>query len=359
MKTVCSYIAAGLALTTACPVTFANVNVELPTENLVTFPDNLVPCVGLPDADGNFSTENLVTMEKTLHGYEVSNVTVGENGFRFYAADTGNSDDSADWTMKWYSLADFGVNPPLEYYLNPLYVLNEYTTNPHITPTPGDYNIYYFDQLDNGQHYNLFALEPADGHGTPEYPAKLFLLDYVNTAIELDEYPGTTGIYASTVTLPEYGFKISYQSQGYYVPGFIFGPVDSSEADLTMNVRCPIDFGVNTAVPFTYEDVQAVSEDTGTETPSQSVARRAGGDGPMRAARAGDQVFVMVDLSGPNNYIMLTDGLPTGFQDLHTDEGQGGEPVYYNLQGSLLDNPAKGTTVVAVYPDGHAGKEVK
>lgn len=345
MKTHLLSTSAILALSAILlPQAHADVNVYLPTDDLVTFPEGKEPSVVLPDAARAFdatSTANVITMVKNVHGYLAENVTIGEDGFCFYAADSDETEDPSEWTMTYYSLAPFGVNPPLDHYLNPLYKQHPDLENPAIKPQPGTYNIYYFDQLDNGQNYHMFALEPADGEGEVGFPPELYLLDFINDATALTEWPGLTGVYTATVVLPDYGFKISYQSQGYYIPGFLFGPVYTDDAEIVENKEIPIAFGTNTGSVFSY-----------------SGARVANKPGQERLVAAGSQVGVIVNLAGDTNFLQVVGTLPTSVEELIEIVSKPEPESYWSLEGTRLSDPEPGRITIARYADGHTAKIV-
>lgn len=305
---------------------YAAIDPTLPSDSLVTFSESLTPSVALPDADGTYSTDRLTRMTLSEHGYVADSVQITGGAFRFYAPDTSVSDDPADWQMKWYSLAGYAVNPPLEYYLNPLYLASGYGTLNAIPLADGLYKIYYFDQKDNGQHYNLFTFESVGDEQEATFPPSMFLINAGNEAIEIMESEDTPGVYEADVTLPEPDFKISFQKQGYWIPGFIFGPSDITDSALTNGEKAAVEFGVNTWIPFTYSE-------TATETP----------------LAAGEEAHVLLDFSGPTNYITISKAGTTEIEDASTESKR--PAAMFNLQGRHIDGGYKGLRVT-LFNDG-------
>lgn len=317
------------------PCLSASVNPTLPTEDLTVFPDSLVPRIGLRLADGSFSTDSVVNMTNTEHGYE-ADVSVRNGGFRFYAPNTSMSDNESDWVMTWYTLADFAVNPPLEYYLNPLYLSHADEAYSYVPIPDGDYHVYYFDQLDNGQHYNLFTYTPADGGGEVGFPPAVYLINMMNDGIEIAE-SDEPGIYKATIDLPAPDFKVSFQKQGYWIPGFIFGPVDASVNSLYSYEKIPIAFGTNTMTALIY-DADPVPT--------------------SYALEEGMKARVTVDLSGPDNFIRITNNTLTGVDVSENDVQPVTAVRTYNLQGFEVEGRSWRGPAVRVYSDGSVSKTI-
>lgn len=316
-----------LAAAAVASAAWAGITPSLPTDSLTTFSAAQTPSVALPDAEGNYSVDNLIKMVHTEHGYEAQGVTVTGGGIRIYAPDTSVSTDEADWSMTWFGLADFAVNPPLDHYLNPLYAVTSYSTYKDIPLPDGDYNIYYFDQLDNGQHYNLFTYEAVGETGQIGYPPYMYLINMANEGIEIPQSDAHDGVYEADVTLPAPDFKISFQRQGYWIPGFIFGPVNTASSALESNVKAPIEFGVNTWTPFTYSTAATVDDQLGE----------------------GEEAHVIIYFAGTTNYINVTRQGVTGVTDIATDDKTVTER--YNLQGIPVSDDYSGLTIVR-YSDG-------
>lgn len=322
-----------IAAATAAGGAYANVNVTLPSDSLVTFTAEQAPRIAIAQADGSFSTDNLIPMSLTEHGYMAENVKVENGGFRFYAADTSTSEDPADWQMKWFTLAPFAVTPVLEHYLNPLYAYGSGMPE-DVEVTDGSYTIYYFDQIDNGQHYNLFTLYPSSDTDEVGYPPQVYLMNMSNETITLPESDETPGLYTAKVALPAPDFKISYQDQGYWIPGFIFGPVDTSNTELYALSKAPIAYGTNTWTPFTYSPDPPYKVLTLTE---------------------GQEADVTVDLSGDENYITIDPHVILGVEAATDEYASTREVGRYTLSGTPLPPGASGLCVI-LYADGHAIK---
>lgn len=311
---------------TVAMMSFATVNPALPTDSLTVFPDSIVPAIGLPDADGNYSLDRLINMKSTEHGYEADSVVITDGAFRFYAPNTSASEDTALWKRDWFTLSVGAVNPPLEYYLNPLYTI--ITGGPQAIEIPnGTYHFWYFDQTDNGQHYNLFTYAPVgdSGENTP-YPPSLYIIDMANQWVEVPQSADTPGLYEGDILLPEDNFKVSFQRDGYWIPGFIFGPAVTGNTALAIGSNVPIEFGTNTWTPFTYA--------TDAETDS--------------IIKGGETVYFTIDLSGVTNYMTIKREKTS-----IVSNGIGSErrvTARFNMQGIPVTE-GKGMTIVK-YSDG-------
>ncbi|MBO4955480.1 MAG: hypothetical protein J6C77_03660 [Muribaculaceae bacterium] len=292
----------------------------------VSLQSNLTPRLVLRQADGRFPSTtslddtNSIPLILTDNGYVAEGVEITTGGFMFYGA--GYDALTQSWSMHYLTLPDWAEQPLLMRYLNPLDKINSYneTQTRYMSIESGTYNIHYFTrqlQTDGSspmQYYEMFSIVDSSDPGRRVQPRALYLVNSNGDAVTI-EAGDTDGEYNSLVTLPEAPFKVTYQSDGYHMPAFIFGPKDVADVIVTSGREYGLIYGYNTATPFTLTDAAPAS-------------------GNERLA-AGTQADVKIVLDGNNTAITITRHTPAAIESVADDEASL-PATYYTISGLRL-----------------------
>ena len=315
--------------------------------NVFITDDALAPRLVLRGADGSFpaiedlDADNTIKMTYTPDGYIAKNVDVSTGGFLFYALQPDDNLPQSQWERVYFKLADWAVTPVLMRYLNPLYRVPS-TYNPsewYIAVDNGTYDIRYFTRKQQetvaDQFYELFSIVDASDPDPSDQPPEMFLVNMYNEATPVAETK--PGIYEAKVILPDEDFKICYESSGYYIPAFAFGPADISQTALEGGKLYNLVYGWNTYHAFTYA----------TEVKN-----------PKNLLHTGDEALVTIKFNdgAPTLNINGIDGGPvTGIENVAaTTTADTAE--YYPAGGKRADSPTKPGLYIVRHSDGSVEK---
>lgn len=306
---------------------------------------SMTPRVVPMSADGTFPAttalddSNSTVMTLTDNGYVANGIDITNGGFVFYAPYPSPGKPEEQWEMMYLTLAVWAEHPAMLRYLNPLFRVFS-TQNPAdvcIEVPEGTYDIHFFTRRQQesaaaDQFYELFSIVNSNDPEPSVHPTELYLVDQYNMALKLPEEE--PGVYAAEVVLPADGFKICYQSMGYYVPAFVFGPRDIADSSLRNGSECALVYGGNAYVPFTYA--------TGVAEESQRLG-------------TGVKANVTVTI-GPEDELLRIERADyvTGVESISIDNMQ--QPQYYTLSGLPVASPREGSVYIRHFPDGHCDK---
>ncbi len=299
--------------------------------NIVFTDEAMAPRIVIKADDGSFPApaeiddSNSIRMTATPDGYLAENVTISNGGFLFYAPLPSDSLPQEEWQKVYYNLPFWAERPVLIRYLNPLYRVFS-TVAPsdnYIDIEDGTYSIHYFTRKQQesvaDQFYELFSIVDADDPTPDDQPRELFLVNMYNEAIPVPE--SSTGIYQAQVTLPDDYFKVCYQSAGYYIPAFAFGPASPEESVLEGGRPCALTYGMNTYQAFTYSTA-AASPDT--------------------RLKAGEDAYVTITLDGERSSLLINpvnEGPVTAIAGVDAS-ASASRPLYFTPAGLAVDSPS-------------------
>lgn len=308
------------------------------------------PRLVLRGADGTFpavenlDSDNSIKMTYTPDGYIAEDVEITTGGFLFYAPLPDDKLPQEQWKLSYYKLADWAVKPLLLRYLNPLYHLMTGQTpeENYIAIDNGTYDIRYFTRKQQesvaDQFYELFSIVDASDPDPSNQPPEMYLVNMYNEATAVSETK--PGHYEARVLLPDEEFKICYESAGYYIPAFAFGPAKLSETALEGGKLYNLVYGWNTYHAFTYAtDVK----------------------NPKNLLHTGDEALVTIDFNGeaPTLNINGIDGGPVTGTESPGVTPDADTPEYYTAGGLRIDRPSSPGLYIVRHSDGTVEKAVR
>lgn len=331
MKTA---IISAILLVTGVAPSAADVTLEIP-DSLTTFEGDKVPSIYLLNSEGGFSAREHVVMTpyKDTGAYVARCVDVENGGFRFLAVD----EQSGAADMRWFVGSPEGVKPVLEQYFNPLSPLDKSSEEQYIAVTPGVYDIYYMDQQTPSGHCHLYAYAKADTDNSRIFPPNLYLLSADGGVIVIPETDDGTGIYEASVSLPDNGFKVSYQNYGFDIPAYQFGPQEATQNGIVSRKIRNLDYGRNTYAQFSYE----VTAPEG------------------RRLVTGEDVYVKINLADPVNTLEVVGNEVSELPELDEDVSI---VAVHDIEGvavpvcALCDSSLASGIYIVTYSDGSSVK---
>lgn len=328
----------------------ACVAAETPNDsiNIAYTSPGMTPRVVVRGDDGTFpslsaiDSSNSIVMTLTDNGYVARGVDINTGGFLFYAPFPSDSKPQEQWEKLYFTMPDWAEHPVLMRYLNPLFRVftSQNPSDVCIEMPQGTYDIYFFTRKQQedvvaDQYYELFSIVNSNDPEPSDQPEELYIIDQYNTAIRLPRSGSSE--YRGEVVLPADGFKICYQSMGFYIPAFIFGPKTTADSSLKSGDECLLTYGWNTYQPFTYA----------TDVAEES-----------KRLEPGMKAIATVTLQpGDDRFTIERTDYVTGVEDVSVDAG--GAPQYYTLSGIPVSSPAEGSVYIRRYPDGHTDKVFK
>lgn len=235
--------------------------------NVVITDASKAPRLVLRGADGTFPAEsdindsNSIVMTLGDAGYIATDVEISTGGFLFYAPLPATDSDQVDWPRAYLGVAPW-AEPVLMRYLNPLYLIVKPTSEAYVPIADGTYDIHYFTRKQQAtvadQYYELFSIVRSDDPEPSDQPPHMYLVSPENMATVIPS-TGTPGVYEADIVLASREFKVCYQSQGYYIPAFAFGP--ASDTDVYSGQDYGMTYGMNTYKPFTLATPSLIGDD--------------------------------------------------------------------------------------------------
>lgn len=291
------------------------------------FIETKTPRVLVRTADGKFpnatdvNESNSILMKLGSYGYEATGVEITEGGFIFYAPQPVADTPQEEWQMTYMTRPSW-AEPTLMRYLNPL--SRRTSANDFIAIENGTYDIHYFSRAQDPaigqQFYELFSIVKSGEPEPDDQPAVIFIVNPDNQSQALTET--AAGVYEGEVVLPADGFKICYQSRGYDIPAFAFGPEKATDAAVVANTTYNLTYGYNTYYPFSIST-------TGTEE---------------NLIAADEKVNAKVTFgAGTDTFVVTKSGSSTGITEIGSDIAE----TYFTLDGRRATTLRKGVIYVS------------
>lgn len=306
------------------------------------------PRLVLRGADGTFPAEsaiddsNSIVMTLSDYGYIASNVEISTGGFLFYAPMPATDSDQVDWPRSYLGVAPW-AEPVIMRYLNPLYRILQSADEAYVPISDGTYDIHYFTRKQQSamadQYYELFSIVRADDPEPSDQPPHMFLVSPENEAVAIPTTE-TPGVYEADIVLASAEFKVCYQSQGYYIPAFAFGPDSASE--VYSGQTYAMTYGMNTYKPFTLATAALTDDDSDA----------------MLAV--GDKAKVRISFAGDVETMTITriDDPVTTITEISGEQGTGGE--WFTVSGIRVPAPGGRHGIYLVKgADGAVAKKIR
>ncbi|MCM1032909.1 MAG: hypothetical protein NC405_04050 [Odoribacter sp.] len=220
-----------LALLSCCNI----VNAQTTVSEMYIIP---VDAYGNPSFDGEDFTDK-ITMTAAPDGtFSVTGCDI-EYGFYFLG--------QSDKTGSLYSLNSWAVNPPVQIGPNPAIITTSSSKN-YIRVSSGSYDIKFIQRSISGEGFHTFTISATDEE--TEYPSEIYLITDTSPS-QCIAVSGKNGIYNYDYSQGLSAFKISYEPSGDYT-SFIYGPINATDASLTLDRETWVALGKNTDTSFEY-----------------------------------------------------------------------------------------------------------